>query len=72
MLHLHIQPRDSKAAVGDTLHSGSFSAKGEAKSSVALEHTRLADAEEAERMKAFWRERLAALGSQVAGGGIDA
>jgi hypothetical protein len=28
---------------------------------VALEHERLADADEAERMKAFWRERVAAL-----------
>jgi hypothetical protein len=38
-----------------------FTAKGEAKSTAALEHERLADAEEAERMKAFWRERVAAL-----------
>jgi hypothetical protein len=38
-----------------------FEAKGDAKSTVALEHARLADAEEAERMKAFWRERIAAM-----------
>jgi hypothetical protein len=38
-----------------------FSAKGEAKSLVDLEHARLRDAAEAERMKAFWRERVAAL-----------
>jgi uncharacterized protein YndB with AHSA1/START domain len=38
-----------------------FTAQSEAKSTVALEHERLADAEEAERMKAFWRERVAAL-----------
>jgi hypothetical protein len=39
---------------------------------VAVEHARLADAAEAERMKAFWRERLTALQSQLAGGGSDA
>jgi hypothetical protein len=38
-----------------------FTAQGEAKSTVAVEHERLADAEEAERMKAFWRERVATL-----------
>jgi hypothetical protein len=49
-----------------------FEPKGETKSTVALEHARLADAGEAERMKAFWRERLTALKSQLEGGGIDA
>jgi hypothetical protein len=38
-----------------------FAAKGEAKSTAALSHERLADAAEAERMKAFWRERVAGL-----------
>jgi hypothetical protein len=38
-----------------------FEAKGEAKSVVALEHARIPDAAEAERMKTFWRERVAAL-----------
>jgi hypothetical protein len=38
-----------------------FTAKAESKSTVALEHERLADADAAERMKAFWRERLAEL-----------
>ena len=38
-----------------------FTAKGDSKSTVAVQHERLADAEEAERMKRFWRERLAAL-----------
>jgi hypothetical protein len=45
-----------------------FESKGEVKSTVALEHARLADADEADRMKAFWRERLAALKSQLEGG----
>ena len=38
-----------------------FDVKGEAKSTVALTHERLPDADEAARLKAFWRERLAAL-----------
>jgi len=38
-----------------------FEAKGDAKSTTALQHERLADAREAERMKAYWRERVAAL-----------
>jgi Domain of unknown function (DUF4287) len=45
---------DSRVIVG-------FSAQGEAKSTVALEHARLAGPEEAERMKAFWRERVTGL-----------
>ena len=39
----------------------SFLAKGDSKSTIALEHRRLTDAEEAERMKAYWRHRLEAL-----------
>jgi uncharacterized protein YndB with AHSA1/START domain len=38
-----------------------FLAKGEAKSTVALMHERLADGEEADRMKAHWRDRVTAL-----------
>jgi hypothetical protein len=38
-----------------------FDAKDAARSTVSLTHVRLADAAEAERMKAWWRERLAAL-----------
>jgi uncharacterized protein YndB with AHSA1/START domain len=49
-----------------------FTAKGDAKSTVALQHERLADAEEAERMKARWRERLVALKAQLEGGELDA
>jgi hypothetical protein len=36
-------------------------AKGEARAQVAVSHERLPDAETAERIKAMWRERLAAL-----------
>jgi hypothetical protein len=39
---------------------------------VAVEHARLADAGEAERMKAFWRERLTEFESQLAGGEVRA
>jgi uncharacterized protein YndB with AHSA1/START domain len=46
---------------GDTRVNVVFTAKGEAKSVAALEHARLADAKEAERMKAFWRERVATM-----------
>src|SRR3712207_8913863 len=42
---------------GETRVNLTFDAKGEAKSTVALEHARLPDAAEAGRMKAFWRER---------------
>ena len=38
-----------------------FESKGEAKSLVALSHERLPDSREGERMKALWRERVAAL-----------
>ena len=46
---------------GETRVIVGFEAKGEAKSTVALEHARLADAEEADRMKAYWRDRVSAL-----------
>ena len=45
---------------GTRVHVG-FAAKDEGRSTINLEHRRLADAEEAERMKAYWRERVAAL-----------
>jgi hypothetical protein len=38
-----------------------FLGKGPGKSTVALEHRRLADAAEADRMKGYWRERLVSL-----------
>jgi uncharacterized protein YndB with AHSA1/START domain len=40
-----------------------FASSGEARSQVVVQHERLPDAESAQRMKAFWRERLAALRS---------
>ena len=50
-------------AGGESRVNAVFAAKGEASSTVSVEHRRLADPEEAERMKAFWRERLSGLGS---------
>jgi len=57
------KPRSARFDWGDgeTRVNVTFTAKGEAKSAAALQHERLADAEEAERMKAFWRDRVAAL-----------
>jgi hypothetical protein len=52
---------------GETRVVVDFTPKGAAKSTVALEHERLANAQQAERMKAFWRERLTALVSQLEG-----
>jgi hypothetical protein len=52
-------------ADGATRVNVTFMAKGE-RSTVAVEHSRLADAEEAERIKAFWRERLSTLKAQLA------
>ena len=46
---------------GRTRVIAGFSAKGEGRSNVGMAHERLADAEEAARMKAYWRERLGAL-----------
>jgi uncharacterized protein YndB with AHSA1/START domain len=46
---------------GRTRLIAGFETKGPAKSTVAIEHERLENGEEAERMKTYWRERLAAL-----------
>lgn len=46
---------------GATRLSISFVAKGPDKSQVALAHEKVADARRADELKAFWRERMAAL-----------
>ena len=46
---------------GDTRVNVTFLVKDGARSTAALEHRRLADANEADRMKVYWRERLLAL-----------
>jgi hypothetical protein len=42
-----------------------FAARGEDRSTAALQHVRLADAQEADRMKAYWRERVASLKEEL-------
>jgi hypothetical protein len=42
-----------------------FDAKGEEKSTMALQHVRLPDAGEADRMKAYWRERVDTLKKEL-------
>jgi len=61
------RPKSARFDWGDgrTRVNVTFLAKGEARSTAALEHRRLADANEAERMKAYWRERLTALKSML-------
>ena len=46
---------------GGTRVNVTFLPKGEGRSAVALEHRRLPNADEADRMKARWRERLTTL-----------
>lgn len=42
-----------------------FTSKGESKSSVAVQHTKLASKHDAVQMKAYWGERLDALGASL-------
>ena len=49
-----------------------FVAKGDAKSTVTVSHSRLADAREADATKSFWRERLSTLNALFEGGEFDA
>ena len=49
-----------------------FEDAGDSKSRVALSHERLPDADTAEEMKTWWRERLVALKSELEGGRADA
>ena len=57
------RPRSARFDWGDdgTRVVVGFEAKGDAKSTASLAHEKLPDAGAAERMKAFWRERVAAL-----------
>jgi hypothetical protein len=52
------RPKSARFDWGDSRVNAVFVAKGEASSTVSVEHRRLADPDEAERMKTFWRERL--------------
>ena len=57
---------------GSTRVNVGFDEVSEAKSRVGLSHERLPDADTADEMKAWWRERLTALKSQLEGGEVDA
>ena len=59
-------------APGDGRVAVTFAAKGEAKSTLSLTHSRLADAVVAAATKAWWRTRLDALVASLADGGDDA
>jgi hypothetical protein len=50
---------------GSTRVVAGFEAKGEAKSQVAVAHQKLPDADSAEAMKAYWRERVQALKEEL-------
>jgi hypothetical protein len=61
------RPRSARFDWGDgatRVHVG-FEAAGDGKSRLALEHVRLADADETERMKAYWRAALGELKSTL-------
>ena len=61
------RPRSARFDWGDgaTRVHVVFDSKGEAKSTLALQHVRLPDGGEAERMKAYWRERVDALKEEL-------
>jgi len=54
---------------GATDVSVNFYGKGSAKSQVSLEHSKLKSADEAEQMKAFWKDALNSLKAAVESGG---
>ena len=56
---------------GDSRVNVTFVAKTGASSVVAVEHARLANAREAERMKAHWRERLTTLKAELEAAATD-
>lgn len=60
-------PRSARFDWGDgpTRVHVTFEAKGEDRSTATLQHRRLADAEEADRMRRYWRERVSALKAEL-------
>jgi hypothetical protein len=61
------RPRSARFDWGDgsTRVHVTFTAKGVDKSTATVSHQRLADAREAERMKAFWRDRITTLKEEL-------
>jgi hypothetical protein len=67
------RPKSARFDWGDESRVNvTFLTKGEAKSTMTLEHRRLPDAATAERMKSYWREHLNSLKSRLEGGERDA
>jgi len=63
-LMIRTATRDKSMRLGwsdETRVQLNFTSKGDARSQVAVQHTRLPDQQARERMKAFWAERLEAL-----------
>ena len=62
-----LKPRSARFdwGVGDTRVNVFFAAKGEAKSTATVQHERLPDASEAERMKTFWRDQVTAMKQEL-------
>lgn len=61
------RPRSARFDWGDgtTRVIVSFAAKGDGKSTATVQHERLPGADEAERMKAYWRERVTAMKQEL-------
>jgi hypothetical protein len=61
------KPRSARFDWGDggTRVHVTFTAKGADKSTATISHQRLADAQEADRMKAFWRDRITTLKEEL-------
>lgn len=61
------RPKSARFNWGDgtTRVMVAFHSKGAEKSTMALQHVRLRDGDEAERMKAYWRERVSALKEEL-------
>ncbi len=68
------RPRSARFDWGDgpARINVTFHARSAATSTVAVEHARLPDAEEAARMKAWWRGRLTTLKAQLEAGQVEA
>jgi hypothetical protein len=59
------RPRSARLDSGSSRVAVTFAAKDGGKSVLALQHSRLADAAEADRVKASWRERLDGLKQEL-------
>jgi hypothetical protein len=56
------KPKSVRLDWNDTIIAVGFASKGNSRSSVALEHSRLPDRETANRLKLYWTEQLDSLG----------